>query len=81
MRKLDDEVDAIYAGMYDRLADAMRARPDQMEQMIHLMNVARQLERMADHAVNIAKDVVYMVEGEIVRHRRVQQERAKTITD
>lgn len=81
VRRLDDEVDAIYAGMYDRLADAMRARPDQMEQMIHLMNVARQLERMADHAVNIAKDVVYMVEGEIVRHRRVQKERAQAAAE
>lgn len=81
VRKLDDEVDEIYARMYDELADAMRQRPDQMEQMIHLMNVARQLERMADHAVNIAKDVVYMVEGEIVRHRRVQRERAEAAAE
>lgn len=70
VRKVDDDVDAIHRGMYDKVAAAIRDDPRHIEQMIHLLNVSRQLERIADHAVNIAKDVLYMAEGEIVRHQR-----------
>jgi phosphate uptake regulator len=37
--------------------------------MLALISVSRTLERIADHSTNIAKDVIYMIEGEIVRHR------------
>jgi len=40
-----------------------------MECLIHLLSASRYLERVADSATNIAEDVVYMIEGEIVRHR------------
>ena len=36
--------------------------------MINLFLVARHLERIADHATNVAEEVIYMIEGEIVRH-------------
>ncbi len=75
VRALDDQVDAIHRDMYDQVADAIRKHPDQLEQLIHLSNVSRQLERMADHAVNIAKDVLYMAEGEIMRHMRSREQR------
>ncbi|QDU72073.1 phosphate signaling complex protein PhoU [Mucisphaera calidilacus] len=71
VRTLDDTVDSIHRDMYDRISDSMRKNQDQIEQMVHLINVSRQLERMADHAVNIAKDVIYMAEGDIVRHRKL----------
>lgn len=70
VRQLDDEVDAIHRGMYDRISQAIRQDTGQLEQMIHLLNISRQLERIADHATNIAKDVIYLVEGDIVRHNR-----------
>lgn len=70
VRALDDEVDEIHRGMYERVTQAIREHPDELEQMIHLLNISRQLERIADHAVNIADDVLYLAEGEIVRHRR-----------
>ena len=70
VRKLDDEVDTIHRGMYSQICRAIREDTDQLEQMIHLLNISRQLERIADHAVNISKDVIYMVEGDIVRHKR-----------
>ncbi len=64
----DDEVDAMNREMYIRIQDAIRRKPDQLESLIHLLSCSRHLERIADHATNIAEDVIYMVEGVIVRH-------------
>jgi phosphate transport system protein len=55
--------------MYIKIQDAIRNNPEQMESLIHLLSVSRHLERIADHATNIAEDVIYMVEGRIARHR------------
>jgi phosphate transport system protein len=49
--------------------EAINAHPDQVEPLIHLLSASRHLERIADHATNIAEDVIYMIEGEIVRHK------------
>jgi phosphate transport system protein len=65
----DDAVDAMNRQMYIKIQDAIRSNPQQMESLIHLLSVSRHLERIADHATNIAEDVVYMVEGRIARHR------------
>lgn len=66
----DDEVDALNRQVYLLIYDAIRANPDQTEPLIHLLSVSRHLERIADHATNIAEDVIYMIEGEVVRHRK-----------
>ncbi len=68
----DDEVDAINRQMYDQVKNGIRRHPDQLDALIHLLSVSRHLERIADHATNIAEDVLYMIEGEIVRHRAEQ---------
>ena len=73
IRKLDDDVDEINANMYDATISAMRSSPEHMEQLIHLMSISKQMERIADHAWNIAKDVLYMAEGEILRHVRTRR--------
>ena len=65
----DDEVDTINRKMYNQVKDSIRSHPEWLESLIHLLSVSRHLERIADHATNIAEDVIYMVEGEIVRHR------------
>ena len=65
----DDEVDAINRQMYLRVQEAIQEYPDQMLSLIHLLSVSRHLERIADHATNIAEDVIYMIEGRIVRHK------------
>lgn len=65
----DDEVDAMNRQMYLRIQDTMQEYPDQVPSLIHLLSVSRHLERIADHATNIAEDVIYMVEGRIVRHK------------
>jgi phosphate transport system protein len=65
----DDEIDALYADLINTLKDVIRAHPEQLDAAVLLFSVARQLERLADHATNIAEDVLYMVEGDIFRHQ------------
>lgn len=65
---MDDEVDAINRAMYVQVQEAMRADPDRIGSLIQVLGISRSLERIADHATDIAEDVVYMATGEIVRH-------------
>ncbi|MCF7955348.1 MAG: phosphate signaling complex protein PhoU [Phycisphaerae bacterium] len=65
----DDEVDEINRQMYDQVKEQVRKSPENVETLIHLLSISRHLERIADHATNIAEDVIYMVKGEIVRHK------------
>ena len=65
---LDDEVDAIKNLAYQRISRAIQKNPDHVGYLINLLLISRHLERMADHATNIAEEVVYMIEGDIVRH-------------
>ena len=66
--KSDDAVDQMRDTVYDELVHYMEAEPSAIRACIHLMFVARNLERIADHATNIAEDVVFLVEGADVRH-------------
>lgn len=65
----DDEIDAMNRQMYLMVEQAIQTHPRQTESLIHLLSASRHLERIADHATNIAEDVIYMIEGEIVRHK------------
>jgi phosphate transport system protein len=69
---LDDEVDAINRQMYLQVEDEMRRHPEDIEALMHFIGVSRHIERIADHATNIAEDIVYMVDGRIIRHRAEQ---------
>ncbi|MBW2165981.1 MAG: phosphate transport system regulatory protein PhoU [Deltaproteobacteria bacterium] len=53
---------------YDVVKHAIGEHPDRVSYLINLLLVSRHLERIADHATNIAEEVIYLVEGEIVRH-------------
>jgi phosphate transport system protein len=64
----DEEIDRIHEDAFRKVQKDIRARPDLVEYYVSLLSVSRNLERIADHATNIAEDVIYMVEGEIVRH-------------
>jgi phosphate transport system protein len=67
--RMDDEVDRYNEEIIVELIRAMRSSPALVEAGLSMFSAVRQLERIADHATNIAEDVVYLVEGEIVRHR------------
>ena len=64
----DDAVDALLDKMYGHVKAHVTADPGTMDSMMRMLLVARHLERIADLATNIAEDVVYMIEGKIVRH-------------
>lgn len=66
--KMDDEVDQIKKDAYDRIKKAMGDHPGRLGELINLLLISRHLERLADHATNIAEEVIYLIEGEIIRH-------------
>ena len=70
----DDEVDQIKVDAYDRIKQAMSKHPDKIGYLINLLLISRHLERLADHATNIAEEVIYLIEGEIVRHAAYNRE-------
>ncbi len=67
--RMDDEVDRYNKDINDELIRAMQEKPAMVEPAISLFSATRHLERIADHATNIAEEVIYLAEGEIVRHR------------
>jgi phosphate transport system protein len=66
---MDDDVDAMKIHCYDLVKEAIKKEPDRANCLINLLLVSRHLERIGDHATNIAEEVIYMVEGEIHRHK------------
>ena len=67
----DDEVDNLQSVLYDAVLKQIRNDVSQLERWIQLLSMVRYLERIADLATNIAQDVIYMVEGDVVRHKRI----------
>jgi phosphate transport system protein len=66
----DDTIDTMNRTMHEALQSYMKEQPEHVDTCMMLTSVSRNLERMADHATNIAEDVIYLVEGDIVRHGR-----------
>ncbi len=64
----DDQVDGLYRQLFRELLTFMMEDPKTVTRALHLLLVARNFERIADHATNIAEDVVYYVEGRDIRH-------------
>jgi phosphate transport system protein len=65
----DDLIDDFHKAAYAAFKQQIKDDPEHTEYYISLLSVSRNLERIADHATNIAEDVIYMIEGEIVRHQ------------
>jgi phosphate transport system protein len=65
----DELVDRLNREIIGEILMRMKETPAHVEPLLHLFSASRHVERVADHATNIAEDVVYLVEGEIVRHR------------
>lgn len=72
VRQADDSLDKMRRGLHEKIRAAMRTTPDLTESLLKYYSIAKHLERIGDMAVNVAEDVTYMVEGEIVRHRHLE---------
>ena len=75
---LDDAVDSLNRNAYYALLNVMREQPYLTPQALNALVIARALERVADHATNIAEDVIFWVRGADVRHRFSTLENAGT---
>jgi phosphate transport system protein len=65
----DKEVDAINKQLHRELASYMVEKPNTITRCLHLMTISKSIERIADHATNIAEEVVYVQEGRDIRHQ------------
>ncbi len=70
----DAVVDALAEGILERLSSSMAREPSTVSRNLMLLKVAANLERIADLSTNIGEDVVYMVEGRVIKHHRAERE-------
>jgi phosphate transport system protein len=69
VREEDDAVDEARQRVRKMVLAGIKAEPERVESLLRINSVSKHIERIADMATNIAEDVIYMVEGDIVRHR------------
>ena len=81
VRAEDDRLDAAFKDAREQARDVMRARPDEIDAALDMVFIAKSLERVGDHAKNIANYVVYLVEGRDVRHPKANPPPARGQTD
>lgn len=72
----DRDVDALNKQIHNILAQHMVENPDTIARCLHLMVVSKSLERIADHATNVAEDVVYLCEAQDIRHTGMKRQMA-----
>jgi phosphate transport system protein len=70
--RMDDDVDEINREMYSKVKESILESPENVEPLIHLLSISRHLERIADHATNIAQDIIYLIRGDIIRHKAAE---------
>ena len=66
--EMDDEVDQINRDMYAAVKSLVAEQPSVADSAINLLSCSRNMERIGDLATNIAEDVIFVVEGKVVRH-------------
>jgi phosphate transport system protein len=75
---LDDQVDQMNRDAFQSLSSLISERPEMAPQALHALIIARSLERVGDHATNIAEDVIFWVRGADVRHGALANYRSET---
>ena len=66
---MDDELDALHARSYRVLQEAMKQNPEIVTSAVSYLTISANLERLGDLATNIAEDIIFMEEGEVIRHQ------------
>lgn len=65
----DDEVDEMNKKLYGEILEKIMEEPDNTKVLLQYIHIVRHLERIADHTTNIAEDIIYLIKGDIVRHK------------
>lgn len=68
VREMDEEVNTMRNEAYSVMKDAIRKNPEKVEEIINMYLISRHIERVGDHTKNIAEEVIYLIDGEIIRH-------------
>lgn len=71
--KRDRQIDQLNAEIFTRSIREMAAHPDQVDRVLGMTSISKYLERIGDHACNLAEQVIFLVEGQDVRHRKKMQ--------
>lgn len=66
----DQAVDTIHKNQFAMIGDLMREHPDEITRLTSFLSTSRYLERIADLATNIAEDIIFLVDGEVIRHQQ-----------
>jgi phosphate transport system protein len=66
--EMDDEVNTMRDDAYQTMKADIQAHPDMVAEIINMYLISRHIERIGDHTTNIAEEVIYLIEGDIVRH-------------
>ncbi|PLY05444.1 MAG: phosphate transport system regulatory protein PhoU [Desulfuromonas sp.] len=70
--EMDNEVDTMHRENFAKIKEAIRSDLKRLDGLVYYLSISRYLERMGDLATNVAEDVVYQVDGEIIRHGGIQ---------
>ncbi len=68
IRDMDEEVNAMRNDAYASMKKDIRTHPEMVGEIINMYLISRHLERIGDHTKNIAEEVIYLIEGDIIRH-------------
>jgi len=66
----DDKVDSLNSSAFEYLTNKMTSEIDIVEPLAHMLIISRQIERLADHATNIAEHVLFLIEAKVASHRQ-----------
>jgi len=65
---MDKDVNIMRNDAYDSMKKDIQKLPEMVGEIINMYLISRHLERIGDHTTNIAEEVIYLIEGEIIRH-------------
>src|SRR5690606_33130658 len=68
--KLDDVVDDIEHAMFDAVVEKMRSDQSLIEACSYILTLAKNMERLADHATNVAEDVIFLTDAKFIKHKK-----------
>lgn len=77
----DDIIDGLQTQIFRELVTYMTSDPTTIERSLHLIRIANNLERIADLATNISEDVIFMVEGKVIKHHQEDNQLQQSLTE